>query len=147
MKEDRNNYWRKLSERYFDAQTTEEEEVALRRFLASNTCGAEFDDVRAVMGFSVVGKAKQRKKKAKHLRRAAIGIAAAVAAVAIAVPALLNRNNDVYVAYIGGMVVTDQEVVMTQMHAALAEVMQPETEDIVQSQLGDFFKDDNDSTK
>lgn len=147
MKEDRNNYWRELSERYFDARTTEEEEAALRRFLASDVGGAEFNDVRAVIGFSAVGRAKQRKAKAKRLRRAIAGIAAAVTAIAIAVPALLNQNDDVYIAYIGGTQYTDQEVVISQMHAALAEVMQPEAEDIVQSQMEGFFKDDNDLTK
>ena len=45
-----NDYWKALAERFFEADTSEEEERELRRFIASGLAGSEFNDVRAVMG-------------------------------------------------------------------------------------------------
>ena len=46
-----NKYWLEIVNRYFEAETTEEEERLLKRFLASDEAqGAEFDEARAVMG-------------------------------------------------------------------------------------------------
>ena len=43
--------WKELAERYFEAETTEAEEEALARFLATPAAqGKEFDELRAVMG-------------------------------------------------------------------------------------------------
>ena len=35
------NYWRQLATRYFEAETTEEEETALRRFAASESASRD----------------------------------------------------------------------------------------------------------
>ena len=50
-----NDYWKALAERFFEADTSEEEERELRRFIASGLAGSEFNDVRAVMGLAAVG--------------------------------------------------------------------------------------------
>ena len=43
------DYWKELVERYFEAETTPEEELALREFLA-RTDDPAFDEARAVLG-------------------------------------------------------------------------------------------------
>ena len=53
--------WKELAERYFEAETTEAEEEALARFLATPAAqGKEFDELRAVMGYTVTGRAIYR---------------------------------------------------------------------------------------
>ena len=54
------SYWEALAERYFQAETSEEEEVRLRKFLCSE--GGQdprFDEVRAAMSFLHVCRSKR----------------------------------------------------------------------------------------
>jgi hypothetical protein len=73
--------WHELLERYFDAQTTDEEELSLRRFLSSpEAVGNEFDEARAVMGFLCVGKEKRLERQRSLWRKSAwMSVAAGVA--------------------------------------------------------------------
>lgn len=51
------SYWEQLAERYFQAETTEEEEQQLRRFLCSSqTQDPRFDEIRATMSLLYVGR-------------------------------------------------------------------------------------------
>ncbi|MDD5871070.1 MAG: hypothetical protein PUC77_06250 [Bacteroidales bacterium] len=131
------NYWRNLAERYFEAETTEAEETALRRFLATEAATAEFDDLRAVMGFAVVGR---RRVARRHRRRTAIrwAAAAAVVAVIVAMPFAMSNSNEVYVAYVGGEKITDRDEVVNQMHSAMAQVLTDDG-DSFESQMDDIF--------
>ena len=46
------SYWEALAERYFQAETTEEEEAQLRKFLCSTQArDPRFDEIRATMSF------------------------------------------------------------------------------------------------
>ena len=58
-------YYIDLSERWFDALLTEEEERALKAFLAS-TDDPDFDDVKAVAGYFATGKALHGSQKASR---------------------------------------------------------------------------------
>ena len=62
-------YWERQAERYFDAALTDDEERALRRFLASPAgADARFDDVRAVMGFLVAARRRHEAAAAARLQ-------------------------------------------------------------------------------
>jgi len=51
------SYWEQLAERYFQAETTEEEEQQLRRFLCSSQAqDPRFDEIRATMSLLYVGR-------------------------------------------------------------------------------------------
>ena len=56
-------YWKALTERYFDAETTRKEEEALKAFAASTT-DPDFDELRAVMGYLAVGRKQHAASKA-----------------------------------------------------------------------------------
>ena len=131
------NYWRNLAERYFEAETTDTEETALRRFLASDAATAEFDDLRAVMGFAVVGRrcTDRRRRRRRAIRWAA---AAVIVAAAGTVPFAITDRNEVFVAYVGGEKITDREEVVNQMHSAMAQVLTND-ECSFDSQMEDIF--------
>ena len=45
-------YWDRLIERYYNAETTEEEERSLKHFLTSKEgSDSRYDEIKAVMGF------------------------------------------------------------------------------------------------
>ena len=46
------SYWEELAERYYQAETSEEEEAQLRKFLCSDAANdPRFDEIRAVMSY------------------------------------------------------------------------------------------------
>ena len=52
MKQQDLSYWEAMAERYFQAETTEEEEAQLRRFLCSSQAqDSRFDEIRATVSF------------------------------------------------------------------------------------------------
>ena len=58
-------YYIDLAERWFDALLTEEEERALKAFLAS-TDDPDFDEVKAVAGYFATGKAVHEAQEASR---------------------------------------------------------------------------------
>lgn len=142
-------YWDRLVERYFDATATDDEERALRRFLAS-LAGAHprYDGVRAVMGYLVT--ARRRHEAATPVRpqaRRTFGTRLRHAAAAAAVLAVLGgaagvvhwRVQNVCVAYAGGRRLTDREDVMQQARASLRAMQRPVDVPDIEEQLGDMF--------
>lgn len=129
-----NDYWKALAERFFEADTSEEEERELRRFIASGQAGSEFNDVRAVMGLAAVGARRYHRRR----RRTVFLSAAAVAAVMTAV-SLAADGGDSCVAYINGTKHTDEAIVMAQMHSTMDEMAQQAQELSVERQMDDFF--------
>lgn len=124
-----NAYWHEIAERYFEAETSQAEEQALRRFLASDRAGDDFDDVRAVMGYATVGsrlagKSTKRRSRSRRLIVAAAASVAVVIGVGIGVMKTMSPapEPEHCVAYINGERCTDREVVMSKMRATLAEV-------------------------
>lgn len=131
-----NDYWKALAERFFEADTSEEEERELRRFIASGLAGSEFNDVRAVMGLAAVGARRYNRRRRTVFLSAA---AAAVVAVVMTAVSLAANGGDSCVAYINGTKHTDEAIVMAQMHSTMDEMAQQAQELSVERQMDDFF--------
>ena len=147
---------RTLGERYFDAETSPEEEAWLLSFLMSPAGSTEeFRDLRAVLTFTAMGRRQHSLRPAapavapKHARRRSIILrcAAAVAVVALACTALWTmrpgeetESTDVCVAYVGGERITDEARVMALMQESMAEVDAPECDDLLRSELSDMLQ-------
>lgn len=138
--------WQQLGRRYFDAETTDEEERALRHFLCfDDEADASFDSLRAVMGYLAVGKKHWLHRKSIHRRRTIWHRAIAVAAVAggIVCGSLWffgHSEDDVCVAYIGGVKYTDTEIVMQQMQQSISKVSDVGEGTTMQGQLKDMMQ-------
>lgn len=130
-----NDYWKALAERFFEADTSEEEERELRRFIASGLAGSEFNDVRAVMGLAAVGARRYNRRR----RRTVFLSAAAVVAVVMTAVSLAADGGDSCVAYINGTKHTDEAIVLAQMHSTMDEMAQQAQELSVERQMDDFF--------
>ena len=75
------SYWEEMAERYFLAETTEEEERQLRSFLCTSQArDARFDEIRATHSFLNIKKAQHAPSASHPLR--ALAIAACLCAVA-----------------------------------------------------------------
>ncbi len=123
-------YYIDLSERWFDALLTEDEERALKAFLAS-TDDPDFDEIKVVAGFFATGKAvygaqeenhrPARQRRTTHrLAWAAIVVAASLALVA-AIGLYNQRQNQCYIlAY--GEKSTDKELALESMEATLSSL-------------------------
>jgi hypothetical protein len=123
-------YYIDLSERWFDALLTEDEERALKAFLAS-TDDPDFDEIKAVAGFFATGKAvygaqeenhrpARQRRTAHRLAWAAIAVAASLALVA-AIGLYNQRQNQCYIlAY--GEKSTDKELALESMEATLSSL-------------------------
>lgn len=134
--------WKELADRYFEAETTDAEEEALARFLATPTAqGKEFDELRAVMGYAATGRAMNRKLRT-HRVRLRYYAAAAVMTGIIAFTALwqLTEQTNVCVAYINGERCTDKEVVFSEALKSIERVKHDSPQETVQEQLSDIFQ-------
>ena len=134
--------WEELVERYFDALTTDAEEQQLRSFLlSSEAVGEVFDEAKAVMGFLEAGQSMHQEKKGHRMMH--YWKVAAMVAVVMGSAALWNawdRMQNVCEAYIYGKKCTEVAMVMSQVRHSLDNVNYPEEEDIVETQLSDFFQ-------
>lgn len=83
-----------LAERYFDGDTTVDEERHLRRLLASTGYSSPAaDEVRALMGFFATERSRvesEARKRRLGLRRTVIGVAVSVAVLIVATVALFR---------------------------------------------------------
>ena len=60
MKQHDLSYWEAMAERYFLAETTEKEEVQLRKFLCSSEAqDSRFDEIKATMSYLQVSRPKR----------------------------------------------------------------------------------------
>ena len=153
------------AERYFEAQTSEEEEFALKCFAASAEAEADprFDELRAVMGLAAVGRrinaqtssvctagmqpsvrlepSAQTRTRRPVLRlvRTFSAAAACVAVVAGASMLFLHREPEC-VAYIGGQRTTDPQQVTLAMHRSMEQMGQTADVPTVENQLNEMFQ-------
>ncbi len=133
-------YWHSLVEDYFNATAGDEEERALKQFLASGKAeGREWDEVKAVMGFAVTGHASyHRKGKRRLTARWTAAAAVAILLLSISIPILKNQNNRC-VTYIGGVKYTDDETALAQMQYALQGMSDARDQMTADSQLSEMF--------
>lgn len=134
-----NDYWKALAERFFEADTSEEEERELRRFIASGLAGSEFNDVRAVMGLAAVGARRYNRRRRRTVFLSAAAAAAVVMTAVMTAVSLATDGGDSCVAYINGTKHTDEAIVMAQMHSTMDEMAQQAQELSVERQMDDFF--------
>ena len=74
------SYWEDLAERYFQAETTDEEEALLRKFLCSKEAkDSRFDEVRATVSYLHVCR-QSLSPDAAPARREKVGLLLAIAA-------------------------------------------------------------------
>lgn len=153
------------AERYFEAQTSEEEEQALRRFAASAEAEADarFDELRAVMGLAAVGRrvygstsstrtdkvkptVRIEHSERKHARRPVLKLvrtfsaAAACVAVAAGISMFLQNREPECVAYIGGHRTTDPQQVTLAMHRSMEQMSRTADVPTVENQLNEMFQ-------
>lgn len=144
MKEYERTYqqWEELAERYFEAQTTDVEEEALARFLATPASqGKEFDELRAVMGFVATGRAIHNRQRTRRVRLRYYAAAAAITGV-LALTAVwqVAQRTNVCVAYINGERYTDKEIVFSEAMKSIDKVRHDLPQETVQEQLSDIFQ-------
>lgn len=148
-------YWLALSEKYFDAQTTDVEEKALMHFLASDAANdPAFNEIKAVMGYFTTGKSIAEKRKTnnrdkQHRFDSAIqwaSIAACAAAIAVIGTYIgkqdtlaTSGSKDLYYACIDGKEYTDEEFVMQHMLTTMNK-MSNASSNIVEEKLGAMFR-------
>ena len=139
-----------MIERYFEATLSEEEEAALKAFLASpEGQGPEYDEVRAVMGYFATGRRfgsahrpfrsmspLSRSLSLSKGTRRLIAIAASLAIIVTLGVNLYNKSN-ICVSFVDGKKVTDKEVVMNDVDNILADLLSDRTG--VEEQLNEFF--------
>lgn len=140
------DYWLRLSERYFEAETTDEEEEMLKSFLLSEAGqDGDFDELRAVMGFVAVGRQVNHKDASAHRhffgRTAAVYAAAAacVLFILMLVPFRAAEPEEVCVAYISGEKITNVEKVMLEMRASWLNVQSDKDIPTIEQQLSGMF--------
>ena len=147
-------YWKEMARRYFDAETTEAEERMLKRFAASPEAdGAEWDELRAMMGYATVGKRLYGQAATTSIiplrprRRWIPAVTAASILLALmSVPTVKwltadkNAEKDICIAYVNGHRVTDPTQVIQAMHHAMSHVQQVEPMTTVEEQLGSMFE-------
>ncbi len=105
-----------LIERYFDGDTSVQEEQMLRENLAARPWSSEvIDEARFTMGYFAAHVNEQQRAAKKSHRRQIIGIAASIAIVLAAGGYALwhqQQSAGVCIAYVNGMVVQDDDKVM-----------------------------------
>lgn len=138
----------RLTERFFEAQTTEAEEEWLKRFAVS-PAGAtpRFDELRAVLGLAAYASRSRttpRRSRTLQLRRLTLRYAAAAACCLLmggaAIFTYSYRQQNQCLAYINGVRTTDTERVMAAMHQTVADMAAPTGTCGFEQQLGDMLR-------
>lgn len=115
------SYWEEMAERYFLAETTDEEEVQLRRFLCSSQAqDSRFDEIRATMSLLYVSRPKRR-LYVKHPYRA-IAVAACLCVAMFLGWRQYQQHNISSVRIAGEDVEADASLLMQQQ---MAEMFNP----------------------
>ena len=132
-----------LIEGYFEGTLSQNEETALKVFLASEEGqGPEYDEVRAVMGYFAAGRSveilrsRPLPQNDRKVWRRILAIAASMAIIITLGVSIYNRNN-VCVSFVGGQKITDKEVVMNDVDNILADLLSDRTD--MEELLNDFF--------
>ncbi len=115
-----------LINRYFNGETSLDEERTLRRVLAKPPHGAPAHDplaneARAVMGFALAAPARKTKRVPMMWRSVAAVAVGAITATTITIGNFGNREPQ-YVAYLNGERIADKEAVMNLMLSDLHEM-------------------------
>ena len=108
-----------LMQRYFDAETSPEEEKALALYVAS-TDDPAFEDLRGVLGYIGIGR-QIKAKKARAVRFYSIVAAASVAIVTAIGITLSNQDHNSCIRYTYGNKEDDETLIMESVESSLAD--------------------------
>lgn len=132
-----------LIEGYFEGTLSQNEETALKVFLASEEGqGPEYDEVRAVMGYFAAGRSveilrsRPLPQNDRKMWRRILAIAASLAIIITLGINIFNQNN-VCVSFVGGKKITDREVVMNDVDNILADLLSDRVD--MEEQLESIF--------
>lgn len=137
-----------LIEGYFEGTLSQDEETALKVFLASEEGqGPEYDEVRAVMGYFAAGRSvifgntkaitSRRSIRLREIVWRRIAAIAASLAIIITLGVSLYNKTNVCVSYVSGQKITDKEVVMNDVDNILADLLSDRTD--MEEQLTGIF--------
>lgn len=143
--------WLRLIDKYFEAETSEEEELELKLFLASPESADDcFNETKAVLGYISTGKRLEKERNARnrlYMSPAVFKIAAAIILCCIVSVSLLisnYRSSNQCLVYINGKIYTDSETVLTEMQSSI-ERIKSGTEDLrMENQIKDLIDSAND---
>ncbi len=116
-----------LINRYFDGETSVQEEQMLRETLADCPWSSEaIDEARFTMGYFVAHRKARQQTSKKSYRRQVIGIAASIAIIlAIGIPAMYHSwfaPQPQCIAYVNGKVIDNDDVVMALIESDLSKM-------------------------
>lgn len=155
-------FWTSLAQRYFDAESSEAEELVLKSFVASkasydpvfDTTELElFANVRATMSIIAIGRQTHSKSATRHTQEApprhlrwwkwaTVGAAASIAGTLLILPSSENRTSkgDICMASVNGQIITDRKEVLSLMHDSWEDIdISSDGSEIVVSQLKEMF--------
>lgn len=124
-----------LMQRYFDAETSPEEEKELALYAAS-TDDPAFEDLRGVLGYIGIGQ-QIKAKKARVVRFYSIVAAASVAVVTAVGITLLTPNHNSCIRYTYGNKDVDETAIMESVESSLADFFAGKTP--AEANLFDLF--------
>ena len=130
-----------LAHRYWEAETSPEEEQDLARYIAG-VDDPDFDEIRGVLGYLSVGRRKRGHKNRTVLRYSFAAAAASVVAVVVISLNLLTSKpysiEDFCVSYAYGVQTFDNEVIMASVESSLADFFAGDTP--AETQLIEMFQ-------
>ena len=138
-----------LINRYFDGETSVQEEQMLRETLADCPWSSEvIDEARFTIGYFVAHRKAGQQTSKKSYRRQVIGIAASIAIIlAIGIPAMYHSwfaPQPQCIAYVNGKVIYNDDVVMALIASDLSKMEDASNSMAAQLQsLGEALELDN----
>jgi anti-sigma-K factor RskA len=138
-----------LINRYFDGETSVQEEQMLRETLADCPWSSEaIDEARFTMGYFVAHRKAGQQTSMKSYRRQVIGIAASIAIIlAIGIPAMYHSwfaPQPQCIAYVNGKVIDNDDAVMALIASDLNKMEDASNSMAAQLQsLGEALELDN----
>lgn len=118
------SYWEEMAQRYFLAETTDEEEQRLRKFLCTKEArNARFDEIRATLSYLHVSRVQQQ-PSVKHPFRT-LAIAACLSAVAFLGWYQYQQQNISSVRVAGQTIEADASQLMEQQLAEMFSSTNP----------------------
>lgn len=125
-----------MMQRYYDAETSPEEEKELALYAAS-TDDPAFEDLRGVLGYIGIGR-QIKAKKARAVRFYSIVAAASVAIVTAIGITLSNQNHNSCIRYTYGNKDVDETLIMESVESSLADFFAGKTP--AEANLFDLFE-------
>ena len=138
-----------LIERYFDGETSVQEEQMLCEILADCPWSSEaIDEARFTMGYFAAHSQEKERTARKIHRRQLIGIAASIAIIlAIGIPAMYHSwfaPHNECIAYVDGKIIDNDDVVMALIESDLSKMEDASNSMAAQLQsLGEALELDN----